>query len=88
MQPGGFPGHSQVVINLMEVAANAHQHFPRTERGEVTVLDRVIAEDEVLDAIRLGPEFAMVEDVDVIFLGRGLKPADEMSGQADSRPRE
>lgn len=84
MEAGDFLGHVEVLIDLMEVAADAQEHFARVDGREVIVLHGIVAREEVLDAVRLGPEFAAIEDVYVIFLGGGLKTADEMAGQADT----
>src|SRR5581483_10041030 len=84
LEAGGFIGDFEVMINLVEVAADAHEHAARSHGGKIIILKFVVAVEEVLDAVGLGPEFAAVEDVDVILLGGALVTADEMAGQPDA----
>src|SRR5581483_1636381 len=80
LETGGFLGQFQIVVDLVKVAADAHQHAAWCNGREVVTLQLVFAVKQILDAIGLGPQFAAIENVDEIFLRGGLEPADEMAG--------
>src|SRR5579862_5915860 len=84
LQAHGFVGKFHLAVDLVEVAADAHEDAAGADGGEKFILQAVIAAHEVLDAIGFGHEFAVVKGVHVDLAGGGLVAADEMAGQADA----
>src|ERR1051326_7926453 len=77
-------GHLQVGVGLMQVGAHPEQHPARGHWGKIAFLQTVVVVQEVLYAVRLGPEAPPPEGINVNFAGAGLKTADEMAGKSDS----
>src|SRR5262245_15467532 len=80
-----FLGHFQLRTGLVDVRAHPEEHAPRGYGSQVTFLKAMIGFDQMLDAVCLGPESAFVEYIDVDFPDAGLKSADEVAWQANSR---
>ena len=76
--------HLQIRAGLVNVRAHSQEHAPRRNGRKIAVLKSVIGLDQMAHAIGFGPESAAAKDINVDFFGGGLKPADEMAGQANA----
>src|SRR5439155_23459503 len=69
---------------LVNVRAHSQEHAPRRNGRKIAVLKSVIGLDQMTHAIGFGPKTSAAKDINVDFFGGGLKPANEMAGQANA----